>query len=151
LKLAALCVFCVLVTGQVSRAAEADQSAQASQVATDFIHTLASGETADLLSLVSDPFTVEGRILKGQEQITGFLEERLAATRAELRKQPDARIEVFPYQTAVERFGKPPRKFSHINLKRCLFAAVTYPKRRGFLLILKKHKKDSWRVTAVTD
>ena len=70
---------------------------------------------------------------------------------------PDAVIgigggSVMDYAKAIERFGPPPGKFKHLKLKRCRFAAITFDSRPGFLMILKPGpKKDTWRVTAVTD
>jgi hypothetical protein len=69
----------------------------------------------------------------------------------DLQNPEGTQIDIFGYKTAEMKFGKPPKKFSYLNLRRCLFAAITFENRNGILLIFKKDKKKKWRVTAVTD
>jgi hypothetical protein len=89
--------------------------------------------------------------LKDQEKVEKFWREHLATRSEVLTRQQDAKVEIFDYKGALEKFGKPPKKFAHLKLKRCLFASVNFEQRHGYLLILEKSKKVGWQVTAVTD
>jgi hypothetical protein len=146
-----LAVVLISLSSASAKPPASDEKEAAAMVARDFIKALASGETQDLAEQTTDPFFFDGRVVKGRANIEKYFRERLSESLAELKRHPDAQVDVFSYQTAKSLFGKPPMKFSRIKLKRCLFAAVSYKKRRGFLLILKKLKKEGWRVTAVTD
>jgi hypothetical protein len=114
-----------------------------------YVEDLAKGNIEDLVAAGTDPFTFDGRVVKGRKNIGIFYQKII--TRGDLDDQAEANIELFDYQAALKRFGEPPGKLSHLKLKRCMFAAVTYASRRGFLIVLTKTRKEGWRVTAVTD
>jgi hypothetical protein len=131
--------------------AEPDPDAQAvAQAAHEFLTAMAAGEAHVLAGLGTDPFDFDGRRIKGLTPIMKQWEQVLTRHGKDLQNPEGIQIDIFGYKTAEMKFGKPPKKFSYLNLRRCLFAAVTFENRNGLLLIFKKDKK-KWRVTAVTD
>jgi hypothetical protein len=132
--------------------AQPDPDAQAVAQAThDFLTAMAAGEAHVLAGLGTDPFDFDGRKVKGLNPIMKQWERVLTRHGGDLKNPEGTQIDIFGYKTAEMKFGKPPKKFSYLNLRRCLFAAITFEKRNGLLLIFKKDKKKKWRVTAVTD
>jgi hypothetical protein len=117
----------------------------------NFLSRLVAAELDDLVKLGTDPFTFDGRILKGQEEIKACWKRFLARNKRELEFLLKGETTIYDYNAAVEKFGVPPKKFSHLRLKQCKFAVFTFAKRNGVVLILSPDKKKGWRVTAVTD
>lgn len=129
-----------------------DPDAQAvAQAAHDFLSAMAAGQAHVLAGLGTDPFDFDGRQVKGLTLIMKEWERVLARSSNDLKKSLGTQIDIFGYKTAELKFSKPPKKFSYLKLRRCLFAAVTFDNRNGFLLIFKKDKKKKWRVAAITD
>jgi hypothetical protein len=134
------------------KTAPPDQDAQAVAEAThEFLTAMVAGEAHVLAGLGTDPFDFDGRKIKGLTPIMKEWQQVLARHGKDLKNPKGTQIDIFGYKTAEMKFGKPPKKFSYLNLRRCLFAAITFENRNGLLLILKKDKKKTWRVTAVTD
>jgi hypothetical protein len=132
--------------------AQPDPDAQAVAQAThDFLTAMAAGEAHVLAGLGTDPFDFDGRKVKGLKPIMKQWEQVLARHGRDLKNPEGNQINIFGYKTAEMKFGKPPKKFSYLNLRRCLFAAISFENRNGLLLIFKKDKKKKWRVTAITD
>ena len=134
------------------KADKPDPDAQAVAQAThEFLSAMAAGQAHVLAGLGTDPFDFDGRRIKDLKPIMKEWERVLARSGNALRKPQGTQIDIFGYKTAEMKFSKPPKKFSYLNLRRCLFAAVTFDNRNGFLLIFKKDKTKKWRVAAVTD
>jgi len=132
--------------------AQPDPDAQAVAEAThEFLTAMAAGEAHVLAGLGTDPFDFDGRRVKGLTPILKKWERVLTRHGKDLQNPEGTKIDIFGYKTAEMKFGKPPKKFSYLNLRRCLFAAISFKNRNGLLLIFKKDKKKKWRVTAVTD
>jgi hypothetical protein len=128
-----------------------DPDAQAvAKASNDFLAAMAAGQARELADLGTDPFDFDGRRIKGLDPIMRHWERVLSRSEKKLKNLEESQIDIFGYKTAELKFGKPPKKFAYLNLRRCLFAAVTFEDRDGFLLIFKKTKK-KWRVAAVTD
>jgi hypothetical protein len=128
-----------------------DPDAQAvAQAAHEFLSAMASGQAHVLAGLGTDPFDFDGRRIQGLNPIMKEWEQVLSRRGKELKNPQGTQIDVFGYQTAEMKFGKPPKKFSYLNLRHCLFAALTFENRNGFLLVFRKDKK-KWRVAAITD
>ena len=121
------------------------------EAARQFIDAMQEGDAAGLAAQGTDPFTFEGRRLEGRAVIETFWKQALEAGGQRFGNQAGARVDVMSHESATTRFGKPPAKLSHLPLERCLFAAVTFERRHGYLLILVESPKNTWRVTAVTD
>ena len=128
-----------------------EEGQEVAEAAQNYLEKFQERDAAQLALMGTDPFTFEGRVLKGQKEIETFYQKYFKVRGRAIPDLQDVRVEVFDYATALEKFGKPPKKFSHIPLKRCMFAAVHFEHRPGLLLILVKSKKEGWRVTAVTD
>jgi hypothetical protein len=129
-----------------------DPDAQAvAQAAHEFLSAMAAGQAHVLAGLGTDPFDFDGRRIQGLKPIMKHWQQVLSRHGRELKNLQGAQIDIFGYKTAELKFSKPPKKFSRLNPRRCLFAAVTFDNRNGLLLIFKKDKKKKWRVTAVTD
>ncbi len=116
-----------------------------------FLLSLQEGDAELLTQLGTDPFTFDGRVVSGEKPITAEWERQLARVAPVLRAQEKAFVEILDYPKASRRFGVPPQKLSHLDLKSCLFAVVAFEERRGFLLILKKKDAVGYRVTGLTD
>jgi hypothetical protein len=155
LLLAALfTAFLAVPAGSVlaQKPAAPDPDAQAVAHAThEFLTTMVTGQAHVLAGLGADPFDFDGRKVKGLNAIMKQWEQVLSAHGKDLRNPEGTQIDIFGYKTAEMKFSKPPKKFSYLNLRRCLFAAITFKNRNGILLIFKKDKKKKWRVAAVTD
>lgn len=129
-----------------------DPDAQAVAEAThEFLTAMVAGEANVLAGLGADPFDFDGRKVKGLNPIMKQWEQVLTRHGRDLQNPEGTQIDIFGYKTAEMKFSKPPKKFSYLNLRRCLFAAITFENRNGLLLIFKKDKKKKWRVAAVTD
>jgi hypothetical protein len=149
-----LAALCLLVSGSVlaQKPAAPDPDAQSVAEAThEFLTAMAAGEAHVLAGLGSDPFDFDGRKVKGLNAIMKQWEQVLSLHARDLQNPEGIQIDIFGYKTAEMKFGKPPKKFAYLNLRRCLFAAITFENRNGLLLIFKKDKKKKWRVAAVTD
>jgi hypothetical protein len=149
-----LAVALLLPAGSVlaQKPAPPDPDAQAVAEAThEFLTAMVAGEAHVLAGLGSDPFDFDGRKVKGLNAIMKQWQQVLSLHSKDLQNPEGTQIDIFGYKTAEMKFGKPPKKFSYLNLRRCLFAAITFENRNGILLIFKKDKKKKWRVTAVTD
>lgn len=134
------------------KAAMPDPDAQAVAEAThEFLTAMVAGQAHVLAGLGTDPFDFDGRQIKGLNPIMKHWEQVLSRRGKDLRNPQGAQIDIFGYKTAELKFSKPPKKFSYLNLRRCLFAAVSFENRNGLLLIFKKDKKKKWRVSAITD
>jgi hypothetical protein len=134
------------------KAARPDPDAQAVAEAThEFLSAMAAGQAQVLAGLGTDPFDFDGRQVKGLKPIMKHWEQVLPRRGKDLQDPQGAQIDIFGYKTAELKFGKPPKKFSYLNLRRCLFAAITFENQNGLLLIFKKDKKKKWRVAAITD
>jgi len=132
--------------------AQPDTDAQAVAQAThEFLTAMAAGEIHVLAGLGTDPFDFDGRKVKGLNAIMKQWEQVLTQHGRDLQNPEGTKVDIFGYKTAEMKYGKPPKKFAYLNLRRCLFAAITFENRNGLLLIFKKDKKKQWRVTAVTD
>lgn len=121
------------------------------EAARQFIDAMQESDAAALAAQGTDPFTFEGRRLEGRVAIESFWQKTLADRGQRFSNQAGARVDIMSHETALERFGQPPAKLSHLPLAKCLYAAVTFERRHGYLLILVESPKDTWRVTAVTD
>jgi hypothetical protein len=129
-----------------------DPDAQAVAQAThEILSAMAAGQAHVLAGLVTDPFDFDGRKVKGLQPLMKEWERVLAQAGSALKQPRGTQIDIFGYKTAELKFSKPPKKFAYLNLSRCLFAAVTFENRNGFLLIFKKDRQKRWRATAVTD
>ncbi len=129
---------------------EEEEAAAMAQV---FVETMIGGQAGLLANMCTDPFTLDGRIVTGRDAIRKLWAEILKARAPGLRKHGEPKLATIDFAEAVKRFGKPPAKFSHLNLKKCFFVVVTFKTRPGLMLILAKGKKkgEGWLVTAVTD
>ncbi|MBW1809850.1 MAG: hypothetical protein JRJ87_16765 [Deltaproteobacteria bacterium] len=124
----------------------------AEKTADKFVAALLTAETDQLVELCTDPFTFEGKQIKGKTQIKLHWLGYLVKYKSDLKKLDSGLVEVMDYKAALKRFSKPPKKFSHLRLQQCRFAAVSFEHHNGIMLILSKNKKkDGWLVTAVTD
>ena len=121
------------------------------QATHELLSAMAAGQAHVLAGLGTDPFDFDGRQIKGLMPIMKEWERVLARGGNALKKPQGTQIDIFGYKTAEMKFSKPPKKFSCLNLRRCLFAAVTFDNRNGFLLIFKKDQKKKWRVAAIPD
>ena len=130
-------------------AREADDP-DAFDTAQAFLLALQEGDGELLYQLGSDPYTFDGRIVSGEKAIRAEWDRLLARIGQVLHGQDKAFVEILDYPRAARRFGNPPPKLSHLDLKSCLFAVVSFEDRHGFLLILKKKDAVGFRVTAVT-
>ena len=116
-----------------------------------FLEALDQGQADILAGLGTDPFIFDGRLVKTRTEINNFWQQLLKKHSGELDRQTKARLSIVNYQTAVAKFGRPPKSWVYLNLRKCKFAIVTFEKRNGMLLILQKSGRDSWRVAGVTD
>jgi hypothetical protein len=124
----------------------------AEKTANEFVAALLTAETDQLVELCTDPFTFEGKQLKGKAKIKLHWLAYMTKHKYDLKNLRSGLVEVLDYKAALKRFSAPPKKFSHLRLQQCRFAAVSFEHRNGIMLILSKNKKkDGWLVTAVTD
>lgn len=121
------------------------------ELAKNFVAALAGADVSRLLELGADPFSFDGREVSGREQLSQAWRQLAEKKTALWHRLQDAHIETMLYADAVERFGPPPAKFRKLGLRRCHFAAVRLAGRKGFLLIMKKDRKDTWHVVAVAE
>ncbi len=124
----------------------------AEKTANKFVSALITADGDRLAELCADPFTFEGKQIKGKDKIKLHWLRYVAKYKYDLRKLRSGLVEVMDYKAAVKRFSKPPKKFSHLRLQQSRFAAISFEHHNGILLILKKNKKrDGWLVMAVSD
>jgi hypothetical protein len=144
-----LLALCLLApAGQAARVADDPDAFDTAQA---FLLALQEGDAELLYQLGTDPFTFDGRILTGEKAIASEWEHTLARAGHVLRAQEKAFVEILDYPRASRRFGIPPQKLSHLDLRSCLFAVVAFEERDGFLLVLKKKDAVGYRVAGVTD
>lgn len=121
-------------------------------VARVFAETLGKAEAELLASMGADPFTFAGRQVEGREAIEAWWKKIFARYGRSLQKAGPPRVEPLQHARAMERFGALPSKYDHLNPKACWFAVVTFPKRRGVVLILGEREREAgWSVVGVTD
>jgi hypothetical protein len=112
------------------------------------------GAKADLLAAMgTDPFTFDGRVVSGRQAILQTWKDVFAKHGRRLERAGSPGLEAIDYPEAIQRFGPPPKKFSHLPLSKCWFAVLRFPKRAGLVLILSRGKDadEGWLVTGVTD
>jgi hypothetical protein len=134
---------------------------------------LLAAKAARLAGLGTNPFTFDGRQAAGPTDIMRRWRAYLEGPAGKLVDQPGLKLSVFGHKKAVELFGPAPAKLAHLALDKCMFAAVTFEKRRGFLLVLTRNPAalprdprgrpqdalvdseanapDAWLVSAVTE
>jgi hypothetical protein len=122
-----------------------------SEVANDFLQALANAEIDKLVTLGADPFDFDGELMRGRNEIEASWKRFMKRNHDSLEMLVSGEINVIGYPEALKRFGKAPKKFSHLPLGRCKFAVVTFAKRNGLMLILAPLKPHSWQVVAATD
>jgi len=149
-----IALICPLLLAQLDDVPEVPEAAhklEPAEVAHNFLRAMMNAESGELAQLGTDPFTFDGRVVKGREKIESFWKRFMKRNSGELDDLASGEITIYKYTEAVEKFGSPPAKFSHLKLKRCRFAAISFNKRNGILLILFRNKKKAWQVTAVSD
>lgn len=121
-------------------------------VARVFAETLGKAEAELLASMGADPFTFAGRRVEGREAIEAWWEKIFARYGRSLQKAGPPEVERLQHAQAVERFGALPAKYDHLDPKACWYAVVTFPKRRGVVLILGEREQEAgWSVVGITD
>ena len=123
----------------------ADQAAQL------FLKSLLSAKAAELASIGADPFTFDGMRVKGVEEIERTWRRLLPKIKREMPEENQGRLIIIDYAAAEKRFGTPPKKLTHLKLKRCKFAVVEFETRPGFVMILAAQGKNLWAVTGIID
>jgi hypothetical protein len=124
---------------------------EATVVARQYVDAMTSGRSEQLAALGSDPFSFDGRVVKGRAAIAGRWSEILTRQGEELNGMEPTGIRVIAHDAMLKEFGPPPQKFSKLPLKRALYAVVTFEARPGFVLILDRLPKAVWQVIAVVD
>jgi len=124
---------------------ELEAQRQAAVVAEQFLESLLARRAEALAGLGSDPFTFDGRVVQGRLAIMRAWERMLAGPAGGLAEQPGLKLSVFDHKKALELFGPAPAKLAHLALPRCMFVAITFEGRKGFLLVLTRNPRASIR------
>ncbi|RME27318.1 MAG: hypothetical protein D6806_04810 [Deltaproteobacteria bacterium] len=120
-------------------------------VVKSFLEALSRGDTDKLLELTTDPFSFDGREVRGKDRLKAEWKKTYEDRRNVLSRLNLSDYEIMKYEEAVDRFGPPPAKFRRLKLNRCEFVAVRLENRKGFVLILAKDRAGDWLVTAVAE
>ncbi len=116
-----------------------------------FLKAVLATDATKLADLGTDPFSFDGRELSGRQNIKQSWNWFFDQHRPTMKQQQTGQIDLLDYRAMRKRFGAAPKKFKHLGLRHCRFAVVSFEKRAGFLMILSKHKKAGWQVTAMSD
>jgi hypothetical protein len=124
-------------------------------VAQIFIDTLISGKASLLANMGSNPFSFDGHTLSGRKAIREEWKRALSKQAKSLRRAGEPEIVAYDYSEITEKFGPAPKKFAHLQLKKCWFASITFETRPGLLLIMIKGKGEDegagWMVAGITE
>lgn len=115
-----------------------------------FVAAMGSEQLEALSALCGDPFNFDGRVVFGREEILRHFRQALAPQQESLGGKQKIDIEVLTLSQATERFGPPPKKFAGAFPPGAVFAAVTFEKRPGFLLVVVRKKAD-WKVVGIAE
>jgi len=137
-----------LVPDDLKPASDQEQATQAARL---FVDTLQTAKAGLLAEMGTDPFSFDGRRVEGRKAIRDEWKAVFAKHGQGLKRAGRPKIEIMDYPKAEARFGKPPAKFDPLKPERCWFAAVSFPKRAGLVLIISKDKQAGWLVAGVTD
>jgi hypothetical protein len=110
-------------------------------VAEEYLEALLARQADVLAGLGTDPFTFDGRVVAGRMEIMHTWQRMLAGSAGKLADQPGLKLSVFDHAKALELFGPAPTKLAHLALPKCMFVAVTFEARKGFLLVLARNPK----------
>lgn len=116
-----------------------------------FVETLQDTKPSLLADMGTDPFDFDGRQVTGRKAIRDEWKAVFKKRGKSLQRAGKPSVELLDYPKAKARFGKPPAKFDPHKPEGCWFAAVTFPKRSGLVLIVSKDKEAGWLVAGVTD
>ncbi|HOX46278.1 MAG TPA: hypothetical protein PK668_21925 [Myxococcota bacterium] len=120
---------------------EQETQRQVAVVAEEYLEVLLAGKADILAALGTDPFTFDGRVVKGRQEIMRTWQRMLSGPAGKLAEQPGLQLAVFDHAKALELFGPAPAKLAHLALPRCMFVAVTFEARKGFLLVLTRNPR----------
>ncbi|NMB74772.1 MAG: hypothetical protein GYA21_06540 [Myxococcales bacterium] len=115
-----------------------------------FVSAMGSEQDEALSALCGDPFNFDGRVVSGREEILRHLRLALAPQRESLGGKQKIDIEILTLSQATERFGPPPKKFAGAFPAGAVFAAVTFERRPGFLLVIVRKKAD-WKIIGIAE
>ena len=127
-----------------------DQESRIRSVCQIVVDLMVENKPKLLAKIGTDPFTFDGRIIKGYQAIEKAWKPILSRSQASLSQQKGSRFEILDFKAVVARFGKPPKKFSHLPLRKCRFVVCRFDSRPGMMLIVLK-MEGAWMVTAITD
>ncbi len=116
-----------------------------------FVETLQDTKASLLADMGTDPFNFDGRVVEGRKAIRDEWKKVFEKRGKSLQRSGKPGVELLDYPKAKARFGEPPAKFDPLVPRKCWFAAVTFPKRSGLVLIVTKDKEAGWLVGGVTD
>ncbi len=138
--------------GEPPRASElpGETESTALKTARAFVSAMDSEQLEPLFLLCGDPFNFDGRVVSGREEILRDFRNVLASQRESLGGKQKIDIEILTLSQATERFGPPPKKFAGAFPPGAVFAAVTFEKRPGFLLVVVRKKAD-WKVVGIAE
>jgi len=148
-----LTAFWILWAGAVlpSLSVSDPEKRPARQTARDFLEAILGTDPSKLADLGTNPFSFDGRELHGRQNIEQYWNWLFDQHRSVLKQQQTGQIDLLDYRAMRKRFGPAPKKFKHLRLRHCKFAVISLKKRAGLLMILSKHKKNGWQVTAISD
>ena len=108
-------------------------SEEVAAVAQIFIDTLVSGKASLLANMGTDPFDFDGHTVSGRKAIREEWKRALSKQAKSLRRAGEPEIVAYDYLEVVEKFGPAPKKFAHLQLKKCWFASITFETRPGLM------------------
>lgn len=116
-------------------------------VARSFVAALTSGNVEAMLALCAERVSLEGRWLKGEEQLRPALSA--LAERAQFRALKVLQLQTLPLDQMVKHLGPPPDRLADATSRRDWVALVRL-NQQGFVALLTQ-VGPFWRIKALTD
>jgi hypothetical protein len=98
-------------TATAGRAPSPTDREEAERVARAFLEALARGDAQELARAASDPFSFDGNVQAGRENVRGICRE-LLASRQPGRAPAVGAVEVLHAADAAARYGRPPARLA---------------------------------------